>query len=222
MENLQLITHEELQGLSSKDTKNKKISYRLSYLLRHGKEKDISPLVHYHGIFFELNDLFLRKIGVESLDEVIYIVKTNKKRRFAMYKHLTSGTYWIVATQGHSNITPERRTIIENYLLHRVEEHELPIYLFHGTTTANETSILEQGLKNMGRLHVHLFGPNPQMPTEPNYQAVSGIRANSQVILRVKARDFYINEHPVFYQSQNGVYLTEGPIAPVYIEKMKK
>jgi putative RNA 2'-phosphotransferase len=79
---------------------------------------------------------------------------------------------------------------------------EPPETLFHGTTEANLSSILESGLGRMKRHHVHLSAD-----TETALRV--GSRHGKAVILSVNAKAMS-EAGFVFYRSDNGVWLTDA------------
>jgi putative RNA 2'-phosphotransferase len=128
-----------------------------------------------------------------DLDKLKYVVENNNKQRFAFD---ASGRK-IRANQGHSievdlNLTPQKP----------------PEILFHGTATKNLSSIFALGLEKRNRQHVHLS------PDEGTAIKV-GARHGNPVVLQITAGKMYAEGH-VFYQSDNGVWLTDH-VPPEYI-----
>ena len=118
-------------------------------------------------------------------DELLHVVATNDKKRFALSEDGTR----IRASQGHSvavelgyePITP-------------------PEVLFHGTARRFVDSIRSEGLRPRERQHVHLSA-TPQTATDV------GQRHGKPVVLTVRAGEMHRAGH-VFHQSANGVWLT--------------
>ncbi|WP_321829632.1 RNA 2'-phosphotransferase [Thalassovita sp.] len=123
-------------------------------------------------------------------EELLEIVETNPKQRFALSEDGRS----IRARQGHSRdvdlglkpVTP-------------------PSILYHGTAAATRVQILAEGLRPMGRHHVHLSADKETARTV-------GARHGKPVILQVAASALH-QQGQAFYLSENGVWLT-GPVAP--------
>jgi putative RNA 2'-phosphotransferase len=118
-----------------------------------------------------------------DLDEV---VARNDKRRFAFDE---AGAR-IRASQGHSvpvdlGLAPA----------------EPPARLFHGTSRHRVERILRDGLRPMGRHHVHL---SPDAATARRV----GARHGPPVVLEVDAGELAASGH-VFLRSDNGVWLTD-------------
>jgi putative RNA 2'-phosphotransferase len=121
-----------------------------------------------------------------DLDKLKYVVANNNKQRFAFDE---SGRK-IRANQGHS---------IEIDL--NLPPLTPPEILYHGTATKNLSSIFEKGLEKRNRQHVHLS------PDEETAIKV-GSRHGKPVMLQIKTGKMHSEGH-VFYQSDNGVWLTD-------------
>ena len=121
-----------------------------------------------------------------SVDQLRYIVETNKKKRFAFNDDESR----IRASQGHS---------VEVDLGYR--EKQPPQFLYHGTATQFLELIRADGLKKMSRHHVHLS-------SEKQTARSVGSRHGKPVVLIVKAEEMAASGH-VFSQSENGVWLTD-------------
>jgi putative RNA 2'-phosphotransferase len=122
-------------------------------------------------------------VSREDLDEVVI---TNAKQRFAFDE---TGTR-IRANQGHS---------VEIDL--QLEPATPPDVLFHGTTDRILPVILTDGLKKMGRHHVHLSA-------DVATAVAVGTRHGKPVVLTLDAAGMARAGH-VFYVSANGVWLTD-------------
>lgn len=167
--------------------KNKSISKFLSYILRHNPDK--------LGITLDTNGwtsvaILLEKINVEpyslSMEELEDVVATNNKKRFTFNEDKTM----IRASQGHSvNIDLA------------LQPKKPPSYLYHGTVEKFITSIQEKGLIKGTRQHVHL---SADKETAINV----GSRRGKPIILTIRSGEMHAQHH-AFYQSENGVWLTE-------------
>lgn len=116
---------------------------------------------------------------------VMEIVAINEKKRFSV----TPDGSKIRANQGHS-------VQVDLCLAPQVP----PTILFHGTATRFIASIRELGLVPGSRQHVHLSA------SDATAHEV-GKRHGSPVVLSVSALDMH-NHGYIFYQSENGVWLT--------------
>ena len=167
--------------------RSNKISKFLSYILRHNPDK--------LGITLDENGwtsvaVLLEKINMESyslsMEELEYVVDTNEKKRFALNEDKTL----IRANQGHS---------IKVDLA--LNEKEPPSYLYHGTVEKFMESIQATGLQKGSRHHVHL---SEDKETATNV----GSRRGKPVILTIKSGEMHAQNF-TFYQSENGVWLTD-------------
>jgi putative RNA 2'-phosphotransferase len=164
-----------------------KTSKFLSLVLRHQPEKigiqlDESGWVSVDELLRASN-----RHGValtrEDLDD---IVSTNSKQRFAF----SDDGQRIRANQGHSVEVDLGYTPLQP-----------PPTLFHGTARRFVSSIRESGLLKGARHHVHL---SPDVETAE----LVGKRRPPFVVLTIDAESMHRDGHP-FYQSANGVWLTE-------------
>ncbi len=165
----------------------KKISKRLSYVLRHkpeaiGIELDESGWVSTEDLLNKLNE-HGTPIDLTVLQRV---VANNDKQRFSFN---LDGTR-IRANQGHS---------IDLDL--QLTEKQPPDILYHGTAHKNQEVIRAKGILKMNRHHVHLSG---NQETAINV----GQRHGQPIVLEVNAGEMYANGHR-FYVSLNGVWLTD-------------
>ena len=120
-------------------------------------------------------------------DQLRYVVEANSKKRFA----LSPDEKQIRANQGHSVAVDLGYT-----------QQQPPPFLYHGTAAQFLDSILTDGLKKMGRHHVHLS-------SDVQTAHLVGSRHGRPIVLLVKAGDMAADGH-TFYQSDNGVWLTNS------------
>lgn len=121
-----------------------------------------------------------------SFEQLENIVATNDKQRFAFNDDRTL----IRANQGHSVKTIDLE----------LEAIKPPEMLFHGTVEKFVDSIKRTGLQKRSRQHVHL---SEDLDTATKV----GSRRGDAVILKIISGQMY--EHGLeFYQSENGVWLT--------------
>ena len=86
-----------------------------------------------------------------------------------------------------------------------------PAVLYHGTVAAALPAIRREGLQKMDRHHVHLS------PDEETARRV-GQRRGQPLLLRVDAAAMQAAGH-VFYQSGNGVWLTDA-VPPEFLREL--
>jgi putative RNA 2'-phosphotransferase len=175
-------------------SKHTHISKLLSLALRH-KPETIGITLDENG-WTGVNTLLIKlnehgsPVDMPTLQQV---VETNDKKRFAFNDDQTK----IRASQGHS-IT------VDLNLAPAVP----PFLLYHGTVAKFMSAIRKEGLKKQNRQHVHLSADKATA-------AKVGGRRGQPVILTVEAKKMH-NEGHIFYQSANGVWLTNA-VPPAYI-----
>ena len=173
---------------------DKRLSKFLSLILRHRPEKlGITLDKEGWANTQEIIDKMKQRGMPISLARIREVVQNNDKQRFKLGENDTK----IRANQGHSvNINLA------------IEPTLPPKKLFHGTATKNLESILAQGIKKGSRQHVHL---SMDIVTATKV----GQRHGKPVILEVDAEQMSA-DNILFYQSENGVWLTDY-IDPKYI-----
>ncbi|MBP2617257.1 RNA 2'-phosphotransferase [Chryseobacterium jejuense] len=178
------------------EIETKRISKFLSLILRHQPET-IGLKLDENGWadVEELRTKSAKKRVYFSLEELDEVVETNNKKRFAFNEDKTR----IRASQGHSiNIDLA------------LEEIQPPDFLYHGTAEANISSIMAKGIEKRSRQHVHLSA-------DKETATKVGMRHGKPIILTIRTGIMY-EEGIAFYQSANGVWLTEF-VDPKYISK---
>lgn len=130
-----------------------------------------------------------------SREQLNVVVRTNDKQRFAS----SADGSRIRANQGHS--VPIDLGLVS------VEPPEL---LYHGTVPRFLESIRQEGLTKGNRHHVHL---SPDVETATKV----GQRRGRPVVLVIEADRMFRDGH-TFYQSENGVWLTDA-VPPEYIRE---
>lgn len=178
-----------------------KQSKRLSYLLRHGAQKE-GLAITAEG-FVLITDLIKKSpdLSVEIINE---IAERDEKNRFFIKDGL------IRANQGHS-----MQVQVEMKLI--TDPSEIPT-IIHGTFKSNWESIKSSGLKRMTRQHIHfavgMVGENG---------VISGMRKSCNLFIWVDARKC-MDDGIQFYRSANNVILSpgiDGVIDFKYFESVK-
>jgi len=167
----------------------------LSLVLRHEPEKigialDAEGWVDVDVLLDACNERGPH-ITRELLDE---IVATNDKKRFSF----SPDGRRIRANQGHS-VTVDLR----------LDPKEPPELLYHGTIADFLDSIRHEGLQRGNRHHVHLS-------QDKKTADKVGQRRGKPVVLIIAAKRMHCEGY-TFYQSDNGVWLTDG-VPPEYLE----
>jgi putative RNA 2'-phosphotransferase len=174
---------------------DKSLSKFLSLILRH-KPETIELALDENG--WARVDEVITKANQKNvpltLDRLKRIVETNDKKRFLF----SEDGKRIRASQGHS--------------IHvdlQLKEAVPPPRLFHGTAQKNIDSIKKQGLIKGRRHHVHL---SADRQTAKNV----GARYGKPIIISINAAAMHRDNFP-FFQSENGVWLTEA-VPALYLE----
>ena len=164
----------------------------LSLVLRHRPET-IGISLDENG-WVETTELLekCRRFGSPITEkELGEIVETNDKKRFVIQEGK------IRASQGHSvNVDLGLDSI------------KPPERLYHGTATRFVDSILREGLQSRSRLHVHL--------SETVGVAMKVGRRHGDPVVFEVATGAMFRGGKEFYQSENGVWLTET-VSPEFI-----
>jgi putative RNA 2'-phosphotransferase len=166
-----------------------KISKTLSYVLRHRPDEigiilDENGYVSVEELITQYNAYSRDQLTREKLEVV---VENNNKKRFAF----SDDGLKIRASQGHSV------NVDLGY-----EPQKPPDYLYHGTAAKNLNSIKKTGLEKRDRHHLHL---SADTETAKNV----GSRHGVPVVLVIRAGEMH-HDGLVFYQSANGVWLTDS------------
>lgn len=159
----------------------------LSLLLRH-KPETVDLTLDAQGwanvsVLLEKINATNRSLTFTQLER---IVTENDKKRFVFNTDKTK----IRAAQGHSlQVELGYKGVVP------------PAVLYHGTIAPTAKLIKNSGIKKMQRHHVHL---SADIPTAE----VVAARRGKPVILQVRARAMHASGY-AFYQSDNGVWLTD-------------
>jgi putative RNA 2'-phosphotransferase len=175
------------------------ISKTISKALRHkpeslGLKPTLSGWVEVNAL---LNALKQKGLGL-SFAELEEVVTKNDKQRFSF----DQSKQHIRANQGHSIAVDLGLTPLEP-----------PKVLYHGTTQAALSSVLETGLQRMSRHHVHL-SPDTQTALRV------GSRHGKAVILQVAAGEMH-QLGLAFFCSDNGVWLTDA-VPPRFLQVLEQ
>jgi 2'-phosphotransferase len=198
------------------DDPNVKISKNLSYLLRHGAEKE--GLAMRQDGFVKLDDILAKdfyKSKKIEFAKVKEIVDTNDKKRFELKEETGEDGVKVIlirATQGHSI-----DKINDEELLEKIVDHTQYPNIIHGTQKDAWAFIKQTGLSKMGRNHVHFAIGYPD-----DGAVISGMRKSCDVYVEVDLEKC-IKEGVPFFVSKNKVVLSAGVngfIRPNYFKKV--
>lgn len=199
---------------SSRNSRNIKLSKSLSYILRHGAEKEGLKLDEggYINVSAILQLPAFKRCGY-SESEVVTVVETNDKQRFALRKHPSAGILQIRANQGHSIHIKDDGT-----LLTPIDLSNCPDTVVHGTYFRNWDSIQTAGLSRQRRNHIHFA---PGFPDDDG--VISGMRRDCELYIVIDAR-MAIEDGLQFSRSNNNVILcaggADGCLSPKYFKEV--
>lgn len=181
--------------------KHVKLSRYLSYLLRHnpgdlGLTLDDNGYVKVNKLLKNMNESG-KVITKQMLNE---IVQTDEKNRYSYNENETL----IRANQGHS---------VKETLNLDLKETIPPKVLYHGTSEEVSAEIMKTGVNKAKRQFVHLSNKADEAKKV-------GQRRGNSVVFVVDAEEMAKDGY-VFYQSQNGVWLTDF-VPPVYLLMLYK
>ncbi len=186
-----------------------RVSKALSYLLRHGAEKEKLRLSS--DGYARVDDILKhRTLQNVTLADVQRVVKNNEKQRFKLIQD-NGGVWKIRANQGHS--------IAVDVAMKPIRSAEDAPVVVHGTSRAAYRLIATTGgLKPMGRQHIHFALGLPGATG-----VISGMRASCEVFIYIDLEQALADGIP-FFRSENGVILSPGDktgcIAPSYFSRV--
>lgn len=181
--------------LSEKETTRR--SKLLSFVLRHDPARIGISLDEEGWVAVpELLTQLARHQQRLTLEELEYIVETNAKQRF----RFSDDRSRIRASQGHSVAVELGYTPVVP-----------PEVLYHGTAAQHQEAIVRDGLRKMGRHHVHLSANVATARTV-------GRRHGRLVLFEVAAGPMHRAGFP-FYQADNGVWLTDE-VPAAYLQQL--
>lgn len=187
---------------SKKSQKNSltDLSKTLSYRLRHDPTVERDP----QG-FVAVELLHVPNVTLEIIQR---IVRESDKQRFALEERADG--WYIRANQGHSKDVAVQ--LSDSEMLKKLTEPMEGV--FHGTYRKFLPSIQQEGLKVMTRKHIHMA---------KSRTAISGQRASCDVFIYIDMAAA-MQDGIVFYESDNGVILTEGihgVLPPIYFKQIE-
>lgn len=180
------------------------LSKALSKTLRHAAVQQGIP-IDANG-YCLVSDLLAhsryQKLGATE-ESIRHVVETNTKKRFEYDSTNTK----LRARQGHS--------IEVDVELFALTAETLPLIVVHGTNFKAWETIKIQGLKRMGRLHIHMAAGLPG-------EVISGMRSSASVLIYIDA-PAALADGIAFYRSANGAILSDGRdgiLEPKYFSKV--
>lgn len=174
-----------------------KISRKLSKILRH----DPYPFTISDEGWVSTDEI-IKHYGI-TLDDLIYIVETNDKKRFSLNEDNTL----ICANQGHSE------NIAINKTYNQLTDPDTELILYHGTDDVIAELIKNDVMKTGNRQHVH-WTPNINLAKKRANQR-SEWNKTKPVLITLKIKTYLNNKGKIFI-SDNNVYLTPE-IKPLFL-----
>nr|XP_061793063.1 tRNA 2'-phosphotransferase 1-like [Nerophis lumbriciformis] len=188
-----------------------KLSKSLSYALRHGANQ-MGLQLHSDGYVFVEDILAHPQFRSYKLEDIERVVAQNDKQRFKLSPHPENCRLQIRANQGHTvQLTDlELKPVL-------VGSPDCPVEAVHGTYMRNWSSIKQQGLSRMRRMHIHLA---PGFPQEDG--VISGMRRDCDLAIFINVPKA-LADGIEFFWSENHVLLTsgnvEGKLPPEYFSQ---
>ena len=192
-----------------------KISKKMSYVLRHGAEKE--GFTMDDAGFITIKDFLGHKMFAHlDFETIKEVVEKNNKKRFELVEDPEGSDTWkIRAVQGHSITTIKEDAIYEEI----TDPNEFPMCV-HGTDRKAWTNFIRfQGLKKMARTHIHFARGLPG-----DDGVISGMRYSTEVVIQIDMEKA-IGDGYRFFKAKNDVILCagkspEGCVPPAYFKKV--
>lgn len=182
------------RGGGGNEAHDVKLSKGLSWLLRHGAEKEGFRITS-QGFVLVADILKHPKYTAYTEADIRKVVEENDKQRFALETN-DNNELMIRANQGHT-------MAISDLELTPVDPQETPVAI-HGTYEKCITSIRKQGLSRMSRQHIHMAVAEPG-----SSGVISGMRKSCDYLVYVdivRASEAGLK----FFRSANNVILCDG------------
>ncbi|XP_064486642.1 tRNA 2'-phosphotransferase 1-like [Ornithodoros turicata] len=195
-------------------SKSIKLSKSLAYVLRHGAETEGLRMDDggYIDVVAVLRLASFRRCGYTESD-VMNVVETSDKQRFALRHHPETGRLQIRANQGHSIEIKDDGT-----LLTPISLESCPDVAIHGTYFKNWQTIQHAGLSKRGRNHIHFAAGFPG-----DDGVISGMRRNCEVAIVIDCKSALMDGLK-FFRSENNVILcpgdSDGTLSPKYFKEV--
>lgn len=135
-----------------------------------------------------------------QIKDIRHVVDANEKKRFAIAT--IDGVEYIRANQGHTIATVRDEALLGEAITQ--DDWKSIEDCYHGTYTKNLESIKRDGLRSMGRNHIHFAHAGGQQGA-----AISGMREDCDVKLVLDV-ETCMRDGITFHRSSNGVVLTKG------------
>lgn len=197
--------------ISMKEEDAKYVSKSMSWILRHGIIKSGLEGVMSKDGYIPLDKLLsMEQMKGYGTEHIKYVVANNDKGRFSII--MRDGVEIVRANQGHSL---DIGLLLDDDLMMERIKNPFPICV-HGTTKKAIKEIEQNGLKPMGRKHIHFA---VGLPGDDN--VISGMRQSSKVLVYVNMKKA-MEDGKKFYLSENNVILCPDTISSELFEKVER
>lgn len=184
---------------SGEDRWYETISKFLSNVLRH-KAADFGITIREDG-YASIEKILALAFMVKQkarVEDIRHVVDANEKKRFAIA--IIDGVEYIRANQGHTIATIRDECLLETI---PPDDWKSIEDCYHGTYTKFLERIKRDGLKSMGRNHMHFAHGDQEGAT------ISGMREDCDIKLVLDV-ELCMKHGMTFHRSSNGVVLTKG------------
>lgn len=207
-------------GWQEESRADTEFSKKLADVLRH-RAVDIGLDMSREG-YVRVEDLLQLDYFRDSrttVEDLRRAVDGNRKQRFDMRENSRFGILEIRANQGHTGTVgafiKDEKMLVEIPTAEELEQ--AGDICAHGTYFENWQRIQHEGLKTMGRAHMHFATRLPGSD-----ELVSGMRSNSQVLIYLDVR-LCLARGMKLHRSSNDVLLTRGfngVIPPAFFQRV--
>lgn len=193
------------------------LSKKMSDILRHRADK--FGLAMREDGYVDVRDMLAidrgRFFAGYTEQDVWRVVQNNVKKRFSLEEG-ERAEFLVRANQGHTLGGVEDDSLLVEVTCFAELERRGEVCV-HGTYQKCWETIRMEGLKPMGRNHVHFA---PRAPADAK-QVISGMRATSEILIYLDATKA-LRAGMKIYRSTNGVLLTRGLKGVVGLEFFQK
>ncbi|KAL4481763.1 hypothetical protein ABPG74_007852 [Tetrahymena malaccensis] len=203
-------------GKHRDDNPDTRLSKKLSWLLRHGAEKE-GLNIGTDGFVLLQEILNRNDFNGVTFERIKSVVDNNDKKRYELQQKEHNGAlqWFIRATQGHTISSINDEELLDKISLDVAATLGIVV---HGTYKQFWDPISKEGLKTMARNHIHFAIGYPG-----DKEVISGMRKSCDIYIEidiVKAIEDGID----FFISKNNVVLTSGinkVLPPQYFKVVK-
>ncbi|XP_060657024.1 tRNA 2'-phosphotransferase 1 [Drosophila nasuta] len=202
----------------AKTQSNTQLSKQLSWLLRHGAQKEgiaIQPEGFVCVTDIQRHPRYGANFSLEKLKE---LVAADAKQRYTLRCNPVTGAQEIRANQGHSLGAVTSEACLER--IQSIEQLPPGAVVVHGTYYRHWERIKSEGLKRMQRNHVHFAVLNNSEGDKRG--VISGFRGDCQLLIYLNVAKVLEHQLELFRSSNNVVLCAgiEGSILTEYFQRV--